>query len=591
MLRSNPPSAWLALLILSSLLAACGGSVPAAPTPSLPPLEPQITVIGGAPVTESAEPVAPLATYTPAPPSAVGAPPAPGAITIAYIQDFDTLNPMYAQALSAIYTQPVYNCRAWYFDDQNNPIPTLVQEIPSTQNGGISADGRTITLKLRANMAWSDGVPITANDFVFTYNMIVNPANEAADLAPYDLIESVTAVDPQTVQVVFRQANAAWLASLWHYLLPGHILQSVFDNQGSLKTADWNVAPTVSCGPFTFTEWQSGSYARFVANPSYWLGAPKASEIYVRFFSDDAAKAKALISGDVDISVFLGGASLYLPQLKNGGAQILPVNAGYHEGIFFYLDPTNGNPALQDERVRRAIALGIDRDKIVDTLLGGLPRTVETYWDGTPYLDPAVKARGYDPEKAKALLDEAGWSDANNDGVREKGEAQLMLTYGTTTNEVRQAVQKEIAAQLAAIGFKLELFNYDSGIFFQGYDADGPAASGQLDLFQYAPRTKNYPDPGTLDFLCAQVPSVNDAGENWSWLCDQELDKLLQTQSAQIDFAQRRATLHQASKLIFDKVYFIGLWSDPDLWAAAPALKNIHLSGVAPLYNIQEWSK
>jgi len=90
------------------------------------------------------------------------------------VQDFDTLNPLYAQALSSVYTQSIWNCRPWNFDDQNNPLPVLVQELPSLENGGISEDGRVITLKLRDDITWSDGQPITAQDFVFTYEMITD---------------------------------------------------------------------------------------------------------------------------------------------------------------------------------------------------------------------------------------------------------------------------------------------------------------------------------------------------------------------------------------------------------------------------------
>jgi len=139
------------------------------------------------------------------------------------------------------------------------------------------------------------------------------------------------------------------------------------------------------------------------------------------------------------------------------------------------------------------------------------------------------------------------------------------------------------------VGIKLDPSNYDSGTFFQGYNEGGPAATGQLDIFQYAPRTKNYPDPSTNDFLCSQIPSVDEIGENWSWLCDEEVDQLLQQQAWQIDFQDRQRTLQKVSKLIFDKAYFVALWNDPDRWVAAPTLQNVSLSGITPFYNIHEW--
>ncbi len=570
-------------LVSVVLLAACTGSAsptPAAPTATLPPLEPAVTVVRGtqAPLVTAAAPTSP--------PAAAGS----GKTAIlAYIQDFDTLNPMYAQALSSIYTQPLWNCRAWNFDDQNNPIPLLVSELPSLQNGGISADGKVITLKLRDDITWSDGTPITAQDFVFTYQMITDTKNAVNVVSPYDQVESVTAPDERSVVVTFKAPYAAWLSALWHYVLPAHVLQPVFEQEGSLQNAAWNRAPTVCCGPFVFQSWDAGQSARFTANPGYWLGSPRLSEIQVRFFADENAKAEALKSGQAHLSVFLLNASLYVPGLQQANVTILPVNSGYYEGMFFFMDPTNGNPALQDVRVRQAIAYAIDREKMARELTGGISQVVASYWQNTPYIDPSIQPWPYDPEKARKLLDEAGWVDSNGNGTRDKDGDEMVFTYGTTTSQVRQSVQQNVQTMLAEVGIRLDLFNYDSGVFFQGYNEGGPTATGQLDLFEYAPRTKNYPDPGSNDFLCSQIPSANEIGENWSWLCDQELDTLLQEQAAQIDFAQRQKTLQAASKRVYEQVYFLGFWNDPDIWAANPSLINVRLSGITPFFNAAEW--
>ena len=112
-------------------------------------------------------------------------------------------------------TDQLWNCWAWNFDDKNNPVPVLVTEMPSTENGGISADGKTITLKLRNDITWSDGTPITADDFIFTYQMIVNPKNTVYTTNPYDKIDTVTAPDPQTVVIKFKEPYAPWMGSLW----------------------------------------------------------------------------------------------------------------------------------------------------------------------------------------------------------------------------------------------------------------------------------------------------------------------------------------------------------------------------------------
>lgn len=561
------------------LLASCQGSPLATSTAPLP----------APPTPTDTSPAAPPASPETAVPPSTKAPGEVKRAVIAFVQEFDSLNPLYAQALSSLYTQQIWNCRAWLFDDQNNPVPQLVEAIPSTQNGGISADGRTITLKLRPDVIWSDGTPLTAQDFVFTYQMILDPNNGAKSLAPYDLVESVTAPDERTVVVTFEQPYAPWLSALWHSLLPAHVLQPIFEAEGTLQNAPWNRAPTVGCGPFVFQEWKSSEEARFVANERYWFGRPKLDEVVVRFVASDAAKVEALKSGQAHLSVFLINSALYMQDIRNAGLTVIPANAGYNEGWFFYLDPQKGHPALQDVRVRQALAMALDRERLIRDLLGGGQRPVATYWDNTPYNAPDIQPWPYDPERARQLLDEAGWVDRNGDGVREKEGVDLALTYGTTTNPLRQAVQRMVRIQLNELGIALELLDFDAEVFFAGYNEGGPAATGQLDIFQYAPRTKNYPDPGTNDFLCAQIPSVDELGENWSWLCDETLDALLQLQATQMDFQERQETFHKISKLIFEQVYFLGLWSDPDIWAATPNLRNVRLSGVTPFFNIAEW--
>jgi peptide/nickel transport system substrate-binding protein len=582
MTRKFTPGVILIYILMISL--ALAGCTPGKQTPGITgsPVSTQ------APAQETLAATPEAVTQEPAQPTSIPSG-GPKIATIAFVQDFDILNPIYAQALSSIYTQQIWNCRAWDFDDQNNPQPRLVKEIPSIQNGGISSDGRVITMKLRDDILWSDGQPITAQDFVFTYQMIIDPDNGVNSTIPYDQVENVSAPDERTVVVTFKQPYAAWLSALWHSLLPAHILQPVFESQGTLQNAEWNRAPTVGCGPFVFQSWESGQSARFVANERYWFGRPKLDEVMIRFVADDTAKVQALQSGQADLSVFLINSALYVQDIRNAGLTLIPANSGYSEGWFFYLDPTNSHPALRDVNVRQAIAMALNRDRIIQDLLGGGQKPVATYWDNTPYMAPGLKPWSYDPDKARQLLDQAGWIDSDGNGTREKDGVDLVLTHGTTTNEIRQAIQQLAKAQLAEVGITLELLNYDSGIFFQGYNEGGPAATGQLDIFQYAPRTKNYPDPGTNDFLCSQIPSANELGENWSWVCDEALDKLLQLQATQIDFQERQQTFHQISKMIFDNVYFLGLWSDPDLWAATPRLHNVRLSGVTPFFNIAEW--
>jgi peptide/nickel transport system substrate-binding protein len=539
--------------------------------------------------TPAAAPTAAPAGESPAPPQPTQPPPAqPKVATFIFTQEFDTLNPAYTNQWFSQITHQLWNCWAWDFDDKNQPLPVLVTEMPTTENGGISADGKVITLKLRSDIVWSDGEPITSDDFVFTANMHTDPKNAVASAYPYDQLKSIEAPDPQTVVMTFNEPFASWTGTFWKGMLPAHVLRPVYEQDGTLDNADWNRNPTVGCGPYVFKEWESGSFARFVTNDNYWLEKPKIGEVFVRFVPDDASQIAALKAGDGDLGTFIAYPDI--PGLEEAGIKIVTAYSGYNEGWYMYLDPKKGHPALQDVRVRQAIAMAFDRFSLSKDLLLGLTTPAATFWDNTPYADPSVEPYPYDPEAAKALLDEAGWVDSNGDGVRDKDGVDLSLKYGTTTREVRQDTQAVAQQQLAQVGIKVDLLNYDSDTFFATYGDGGPAATGQLDISEWSDTPYGWPDPDIQYWLCNEIPSDEaPQGVNWQAICDPELDNLFKLQATQVDFAERQKTFQQISKLMYDKVYWLGLWKDPDQWAIGARLQNVKISGVTPFFNIAEW--
>ena len=507
--------------------------------------------------------------------------------TFIFTQEFDTLNPLYTNMSFSQITQQLWSCWAWDFNDKNEPQPVLVKEMPSSQNGGISADGKVITLKLRNDIVWSDGQPITADDFIFTYQMTIDPNNAVATAYPYNLMESVTAPDSKTVVVTFKDPFAAWLGSLWKGLLPKHIVQPQYAKDNSLNNVDYNRNPTVGCGPYIFSKWESGSYAQFITNKNYWGTKPKIDQITIQFVPDDAAQIAALKAGNGELGTFFAYSDI--PDLQKAGIQVLQVNSGYDEGIYFYLDPQKGHPALQDVRVRQAIVMAIDRNSITKNLLLDLTKPAATDWDNTPYVDPSIQPYPFDVEQAKKLLDEAGWT-VGAEGIREKDGVKLELKYGTVTREVRQDTQAIVQQDLLSVGIKIDLYNYDEDTFFSGYDKQGPAATGELDMYEFSQVSTAFPDPDNPEWLCSEIPTADyPAGINWSAFCDKTLDQLFQLEVTQTDYATRQQTFYQITKYIFDQAYWIGLWQDPDQWGISSRLTGVKISGVTPFYNIADW--
>jgi peptide/nickel transport system substrate-binding protein len=549
------------LVIAALLLAACGG-----PGEEVQP-----------PAGEGEEPAAPAEGEEEMPPEERKV-----AIFI-WTQEFDTLNNYYSNMWFQEITDQMWLVWPWQFDENNDPYPVLVTEIPSADNGGISADDKTLTLTLRDDIIWSDGTPITSADFVFTHEMVMNPANTVATTYPNDQIESITAPDDRTVVITFSEPFVPWAATLFHTILPKHVLEPVFESEGTIDNAEWNLNPTVGCGPFVFAEWESGSFARFIANENYWGEPPQLDEIFIRFVPDDAAQINALLAGEGDLGTFFSYSDV--PDLEAAGVKIYAVQSGYNEG-WYMLISEEGHPALMDVRVRQAIAMAFDRASLADDLLLGLTKPAVTYWDNTPYANPDLEPWPYDPDRANTLLDEAGWVDSNGDGVRDKDGVELVLTYGTTTREVRQDTQAVAQQQLAAVGVGLDLQNYDSDLFFA---VDGPAALGEMDIMEWSDTTE-FPDPSISYWLISEIPTEDyPVGLNWQRINDEELDDLFQLQQTQVDFAERQATFWEISKQVYEKVYWLGIWQDPDLFGVNERLTNVKLSGATPFFNIAEW--
>ncbi len=323
-------------VLMSMVLAACGGAA-ATEAPA------------------ATEPAAPAATEPPAP--VVTEPPAPtfsGIATITFTQEPDSLSPLYTGMWFSSITRQFWNQGLWTFDDSNSPVPILAVEIPTAENGGVSADGTTITVKLREDALWSDGEPFTADDLVFTYEMILSEKNIAISTYPYaDYVASVEATDAHTAVITFNEPFAPWLTSIFvSDILPKHVLQPVFEAEGTLDNAEWNKAPTVGTGPFMFSEWESGSHLILKANP-YWFNPPQLEQIFIRFVPDDAAQEAAILAGDTDIGVFL--SSDQIEKLEaTGNVKVPAVSSGYAETWFLNVNPETAHPAMLDVNVRKA---------------------------------------------------------------------------------------------------------------------------------------------------------------------------------------------------------------------------------------------
>jgi peptide/nickel transport system substrate-binding protein len=572
------------LIVLSLSLSACAPPATEAPAVEEPAAE---EPAAEEPVVE--EPTEEPMVEEPTEEPMVEEPAEPKIVTFAWTQEPDSLNPFYTDMWFSAILQQIYLCWAWEYDDQNLAYPNLVQEIPSLENGGLSEDGLMITLNLRDDIFWSDGTPITSADFKFTYDMIMDDANAVNSQYPYDYLDSLEAPDPLTVVMNFSEPFAPWQANFWRGILPAHVLQPVFDADGTMAEAEWNQGPSIGCGPYVYSEWESGSFLRFVKNENYWKGEPNIDEIFLQFVPDDAAQTAALMAGDADLGTFPPLSDV--PGLEDAGLTVFSVNGGYSEGWFYNMRDMASSGA-KDLAVRQAAAMAIDREAIVNDLLLGLSEPAETLWDAlkaSGYVSPDIVPWEFDPEGARALLEEAGYVDNDGDGIREDADGNpLTLIHGTTIREIRQDIQAVAQQQLRDIGIDLQIQSWDSDIFFGSYADAAPPAVGDVDIMEWSDSTY-FPDPDSDYWLCSQLPNdENPWGYNY-FGCDEELDALFQAQLVETDPAKRVELFHEITKYMHDNVFWYGLYVDPDMWIVNSDLTGVKFSGVTPFFNILEW--
>jgi peptide/nickel transport system substrate-binding protein len=495
---------------------------------------------------------APATAQTPA----VGQPTPGGIVSIGYPLEPVTLNPYFASTdLGArTFTELVLDGLARGAPD-GSYLPILAAEIPTQANGDVSPDGTVVTWKLKPGVTWSDGQPFTGQDVVFTYKMIMDPANPIQNRTDYVVMDSVAAPDDLTVVVTYRQLYAPYRLA-FPSVFPAH----VFNGQTDLSQAPFNRAETVGTGPFVDRAWAAGDTLTLDRNPNYReLGKPHLDGVVVKFVPSKDAEIQALEAGDLDAAYWLDPT--YLPQLATlpgvsvdpapGGVQELVANtscpSGPQQG-----DPACPHPVLGDVRVRQAIELAIDKQALVHGLLADTVKVAASPLLATGLYGVDLPPSEFSPAKAQQLLDQAGWI-VGSDGIRSKGDVRAHLTLisavGNTLNEQTAQV---IDGDLQAVGIETDAREVPGGVLLGGFVGHSPLNLGNFDL---AVLTRTVPiDPQAYlrgQYASDQVPNPQlQTGSNWERTQDSKLDQALTAAGNTLDDTQRQAAYVSAAELI-----------------------------------------
>jgi peptide/nickel transport system substrate-binding protein len=529
-------------------------------------------------------------------------------LNVAFSQEPNTLSPYYTQ--SAFATWATYLIQAHFFDYDNKfkPLPKLAAEVPNMENGGVSKDAKTYTLKLKKGLKWSDGKPLTSADLAFTYEMIKDKANTFSQFtALQPLIDKITVKDETTVELVLTESKPfpEDVAGPGFIILPKHILEAEYKAKKNLDEAKENQNPTVFSGPFLLKEWKRGESMTFVANPDYVLGKPKIDELVNKFFAEPQVSYAALAAGQIDWIPNLQPADGESIQKLTKDVTFFSTYGSYREYLTFNLHgmkadtvAAKGNPSLMDPKVRQAFRLAIDREKLVKEALAGLASVTDDPNDQTDFKVAAVKFVKYDKAAAEKLLDEAGYKKGA-DGIRAKDGVRMEYSYITTPAAQRKRNQAIIQQDLAAVGIKVNLDNKPAAEFFAPFNQGGILAAGKFDIGEFANNTvtTNSANASLRAFMMCEevITEKNQGGSNNIGYCNEKdkVDDLQKTTEQALDPKVRADASAKLIEIYNRDIPFIILYNRDDIYvyrtakfASAPAIG----SGISNLwYDVQAW--
>lgn len=420
---------------------------------------------------------------------------------------------------------------------------TLAPKPWIAESWDVSPDGLAYTFHIRHDVTWSDGVPFTADDVIYSFKTLMDPKVDAAAQRSYfkDL-DRVEKVDHYTVRFVFKRLYFRAVEQCGYLsIIPKHI----FDNGMDFNTHPANHRP-IGTGPFVLGEWDYGRYIQLSRNERYWNHPhmPKLKGMQFVIISDTNTSFQYLKKGGLDYSDDLR-AIQWLRQTESP-----EFNARFKKYKFFppglsYIGWNGKRPFFKDRRVRQAMSMLLDRQKIVDKLQYGQAMLVSGpgYYYGPGY-DRSIAPWPYDPARAAKLLDEAGWQDHDGDGIRDKDGVpfQFELVYGSGSPG-GDRIGTILREDLAKMGIEMSLRPLEFSVLIKmlmsdSYDASLLAWAGGL------PESDNY-----QIFHSSQI----DGGSNRIAFSNPEADRLMEEIRVTINPEKRKALQYKLHALLHEE--------------------------------------
>jgi|GEM_PF-709446 len=545
-------------------------------------------------------------------------------IIIAWEQEPDAPSVISSAAFSA-YMDNFFQRDVWDWDQDRNIFPVMVEEVPSADNGlvtyadimwdddqnpdtpDVAGQAPVVTYKLRAGMKWSDGEAITADDCLFYHNLMMqpDPLDSVGERGFYpDVVGSAEKVDDLTVALTYSKPWPDYQAdAVMSCNIPAHINGAFMDSDGDgVFDANFDQSPyglsfqdvsgAVGYGPFMLSEFNTGENAVFTKNPNWganeWEKVPAMDTLITQFITQSQQMENALEVGDVDVAFNFDGVNNSYGEMANVTKFV--TDTVFEDAIWFNAGPL-AHPAMQDVRVRQALTHAIDRRTLANLLAGeGAGELLSTSWYFPQYTSPNLEFLEYDVDKARELLTEAGWVDADGDESADNaspslrvsqgatlpdgtavpdGEA-LILRFYTTPRLPRPDAQTIVAADLAKVGVNSQVFVVNgANVLFGSYASRSILYRGEYDIAIYALSASPLsPNGAVANFHCSGIPSAeNPSGANNTWFCNEEYDQLDTQIASELDPAKRLELVYRATELMYAHATRHALFPRPTWYA------------------------
>lgn len=443
----------------------------------------------------------------------------------------------------------------------------------------ISEDGLAFTFKLRQDMKWSDGQPITAHDFQFAYDQASKPENEYPYLSQLEFIKSYKAPDDYTIEITIGEVYAPALGQVNLISpLPKHVWEKLDWTDPEKNPEILN--PTVVSGPYKLKEWKRDQYALFEANENYWYhGAPNISNYSIEIVPDSDITYEKMKNGETDTGTILPENLEEAKKLPNidvyewwsVSAQVNFIGLNLREGF-----------ATHDINVRYGINYALDKDLLTEeVMLGQAKRTCSIYPETSWAYNPDVPCYDYDPDKAIAAFEKAGYTFKDDKMLDKDGQQlKLKLLYGPNTNKIRELMSVIVQDELRKIGVEVEVQAMEWASFLEAFRSEKP------DWDMVILSTNSTPDPHTSFpwWTKENIPQLN-----FGAYINPKIEQLFKEGAATYDLAKRKEKYGEIQRILAEDAPRVMLFYSKS-WSG----ENKRIKGIIPTrlgigWNFEDW--